>query len=419
MMRALFAAIGGLRNHITFMDVVANNIANVNTTGFKASRVTFKDMLSQTTSGASGPTATRGGTNPIQVGLGMTLGAIDVSHQQGALQATGKLTDFAIQGNGFFIMRDGARSFFTRDGGFDVSVSGELVSPSNGFKVMGWNANTSGVIDTTTPLVALSIPFGQSTAAQPTTAATLVGNLDSRVADASTVTATIDVFDSLGNIHQVQLTYTKNGANTWDVTGASTSGEVLSVVVAPAAVVFDAAGALVTPDPTTNPFTPLVVTTTFNAGVQQNSPVVTNVDMTGVTQFAGESILPMTFNNGFSSGGLVSFSVGPGGDITGIFSNGVNRLIGQVAMAQFTNPGGLQRAGANNFEESANSGVAIIGTPGTGGRGTIGSGLLEGSATDLAREFTNVVIAQRGFQASSRIIATADEMLQDLVNLNR
>ena len=376
-------------------------------------------MLSQTTSGASGPTATRGGTNPIQVGLGMTLGAIDVSHQQGALQATGKLTDFAIQGNGFFIMRDGARSFFTRDGGFDVSVSGELVSPSNGFKVMGWNANTSGVIDTTTPLVALSIPFGQSTAAQPTTAATLVGNLDSRVADASTVTATIDVFDSLGNIHQVQLTYTKNGANTWDVTGASTSGEVLSVVVAPAAVVFDAAGALVTPDPTTNPFTPLVVTTTFNAGVQQNSPVVTNVDMTGVTQFAGESILPMTFNNGFSSGGLVSFSVGPGGDITGIFSNGVNRLIGQVAMAQFTNPGGLQRAGANNFEESANSGVAIIGTPGTGGRGTIGSDLLEGSATDLAREFTNVVIAQRGFQASSRIIATADEMLQDLVNLNR
>ena len=419
MMRALFAAIGGLRNHITFMDVVANNIANVNTTGYKASRVTFKDMLSQTTAGASGPTANRGGTNPIQVGLGMTLGAIDVSHEQGALQATGKLTDFAIQGNGFFIVRDGARSFFTRDGAFDVSVSGELVSPSNGFKVMGWNASSSGVIDTTTPITAVSIPFGQSSPAQPTTSATLIGNLDSRVTDASTVTATIDVFDSLGNIHPVQLTFTKNGANTWDVTATSTSGEVSGVVVVPASIVFNASGALVTPDPTTTPPTPLVVTTTFNAGVQQTSPVVTNVDVTGVTQFAGESILPVTFNNGFSSGGLVSFSVGPGGDITGIFSNGVNRLIGQVAMAQFTNPGGLLRAGANNFEESANSGVAIIGTPGTGGRGTIGSGLLEGSATDLAREFTNVVIAQRGFQASSRIIATADEMLQDLVNLNR
>lgn len=415
MMRALFAAIGGLRNHITFMDVVANNIANVNTTGFKASRVTFKDMLSQTTAGASGPTASRGGTNPIQVGLGMTLGAIDVSHEQGALQATGKLTDFAIQGNGFFIVRDGARSFFTRDGGFDVSVSGELVSPANGFKVMGWNATTGGIIDTTTPLSPLSIPFGQSTAAQPTTAATIVGNLDSRVADASTVTATVDVFDSLGNIHPVQLTYTKNGANTWDVTGTSTSGEVASIAIAPATIVFDSSGALTTPAPPA----PLVVTTTFNAGVQQDSPIVTNVDITAVTQFAGESILPVTFNDGFSSGGLVSFSVGPGGDITGIFSNGVNRLIGQVAMAQFTNPGGLLRAGANNFEESANSGVAIIGTPGTGGRGTIGSGLLEGSATDLAREFTNVVIAQRGFQASSRLIATADEMLQDLVNLNR
>ena len=131
----MFAAIAGLRNHIAFMDVVGNNIANVNTTAFKASRVTFQDMLSQTMTGASAPTADRGGTNPVQVGLGMQLGGIDVFHGQGSLQSTGKLTDFAIQGNGFFILKDGGRMFYTRDGAFDVAVSGELVNPTNGFKV--------------------------------------------------------------------------------------------------------------------------------------------------------------------------------------------------------------------------------------------------------------------------------------------
>ena len=166
MMRALFAAIGGLRNHITFMDVVGNNIANVNTAGFKSSRVTFADALSQTFSGASAPTTDRGGTNPVQVGLGMNLRGIDIFQIQGALQSTGKITDFAIQGNGFFILKDGARAFYTRDGAFDVPLSAELVNPTNGFKVQGWAADTSGVVDTTKPIAAIVIPFGRSVAAQ-------------------------------------------------------------------------------------------------------------------------------------------------------------------------------------------------------------------------------------------------------------
>ena len=144
-----------------------------------------------------------------------------------------------------------------------------------------------------------------------------------------------------------------------------------------------------------------------------------DVDHDAVTQFAGAGTVAPTFNNGFSAGSLVSFSVGPGGDITGIFSNGTTRPLGQIAMAQFTNPAGLQKSGSNLFESTSNSGVPSIGTPGTGGRGSIGAGVLEGSNTDLAREFTNVVIAQRGFQASSRIISTADQMLEGLVNLIR
>lgn len=419
MMRALFAAIGGLRNHITYMDVVGNNIANVNTAGFKASRITFSDMMSQTIIGASAPTANRGGTNPTQIGLGMTLRGIDVIHTQGALQATGKLTDFAVQGSGFFILKDGARTFFTRDGAFDIAVSGELVNPANGFKVQGWRADSSGIVDSNTPLESIVIPFGQSIAAQESTKINFVGNFDARLADTDTFSSTIDVYDSLGNAHPVSLTFTKNGANTWNVTANSTSAEIDTVTFDIPSVVFDSNGTLTTPDPSTSPPTTLEMTVTFVTGLQQNSPIVTDIDMTAVTQFATEGQLSMIFNNGFSAGSLISFSVGPAGDITGIFSNGTNRTIGQLAMALFTNPAGLQRSGANNFEPTANSGVAIVGTPGTGGRGSIGSGVLEGSNTDLAREFTNVVMAQRGFQASSRIISTADEMLEDLVNLAR
>jgi flagellar hook protein FlgE len=332
------------------------------------------------------------------------------------LQSTGKATDFAVQGNGFFVLRDGPRSFYTRDGAFDVSTVGELVNPTNGFKVQGWNANvTTGVVDTTVPIGSIAVPFGQSVGAQTTTSVTIVGNMDSRVPNASTVTTTIEVFDSLGKAHPVTLTFTKTGANQWGVAGSSTSADVATATPAPATVTFNAQGALTAPAPPA----PLVVTTTFVAGVQQASPITTNINFTKVTQFAGDSSLSTTFNNGSAAGSLVSFSVGPGGDITGIFSNGTNRTIGQIALANFTNPGGLQKSGSNMFEQSANSGVPVIGTPGTGSRGSIGAGVLESSNTDLAREFTNVVIAQRGFQASSRIISTADQMLQDLVSLNR
>ena len=420
MMRAMFSAIAGLQNHITFMDVVGNNIANVNTTAFKASRITFQDMLSQTVAGASGATTTRGGTNPIQVGLGMRVGAIDVLHGQGSLQSTGQLTDFAIQGNGFFVVRDGLRSFYTRDGAFGVSSTGELVNPTNGFKVQGWNADAVGTIDTSLPIASILIPFGQPVNAQETTAATFRGNLDSRLATGATVATTIDLFDSLGAPHPVTVTFTKAAAvNTWDVTVTSTDPDVTGIVPAPASLVFNATGGILTPDPTTTPPTPLALTVTLAAGAGTNTPYTTNVNVTGVTQFAAEGQIATTFNNGSSAGSLVTFSVGPSGDVTGIFSNGTNRAIGQVAMAMFTNPAGLLRAGNNTFERSANSGIPIIGTPGTGGRGTVGTGLLEGSNTDLAREFTNVVIAQRGFQASSRVISVADEMLQDLVNLKR
>ncbi len=422
MMRALFAAIGGLRNHMTYMDVVSTNIANVNTTGYKAARVTFQDMLSQTLTGASAPTADRGGTNPAQVGLGMNLRSIDVQHIQGALQATGKITDFAVQGNGFFVVKEGERSFYTRDGAFDIGVSGELVNPTTGHKVQGWQADAFGVVDTTKVTGALTIPFGKSVAAQESTSVTFTGNLDARLTTGNTLATTVDIYDSLGAAHAVTVTFTRAAAaNTWDITAAGDGVKVTSVTPVPATFVFNANGGITTPDQTTNPPTPLQLTVNLAAGVTQAGvdTVLTDIDVGGVTQFASQGTVGTTSNNGSSAGSLSSFSVGPAGEITGIFSNGTNRALGQLALAVFTNPAGLSRIGSNAFQPTSNSGVAIIGIPGTGGRGTIGTGVLEGSNTDLAREFTNVILAQRGFQASSRVISSSDEMLQDLVSLIR
>jgi flagellar hook protein FlgE len=176
-------------------------------------------------------------------------------------------------------------------------------------------------------------------------------------------------------------------------------------------------GAITAPAPPA----PLVLTTNLAVGTTQAGVdlIATNIGMVGATQFAAQGTIGTTSNNGSSAGSLSSFSVGPAGDITGIFSNGVNRSLGQIALAVFTNAAGLTRIGSNAFEPTSNSGVAIVGVPGNGGRGMLGTGVLEGSNTDLAREFTNVILAQRGFQASSRVISTSDEIFRDLVSLIR
>ena len=217
MMRALFSAISGMRNHMAYMDVIGNNIANVNTTAYKSSRVTFQDILGQTVRGASSPQNGRGGTNPAQIGLGITLGGIDSVMGQGSLQSTGKLTDFAVQGDGFFVVSDGQRNFYTRDGAFDIGVDGGLVNPNTGLRVMGWAANATGAVNTDAPMTALEIPFGTRISAQPTSLMNLAGNLDAGAAIGGTVNTTITAYDSLGNAHGVAVTYTKTGANAWSI----------------------------------------------------------------------------------------------------------------------------------------------------------------------------------------------------------
>jgi flagellar hook protein FlgE len=433
MMRSLFSAISGMRNHMSFMDVVGNNIANVNTVAFKASRVTFQDILSQNIKGASSPQNGRGGTNPAQIGLGMTLGGIDSIMTQGSLQSTGKLTDFSIQGDGFFIVSDGQRDYYTRDGAFDIGVDGGLVNPVTGLRVMGWTADTAGVVDTDLPLTALQIPFGTRISAQPTAdtgttnGMTMNGNLDSGAdlyaagpPELGVVSTTVTAYDSLGNTHTIRIDFRHTATNEWTAVAEFDNDDAdtlmnNAVTVTNGVLQFTAQGVLDTSVASNG----LVQLSLASLGTGATDPLDFTIDMATFSQFAGQSQLNLASQTGFPAGALVSFSVGSSGEISGIYSNGANRIIGQLALASFVNPGGMQRIGQNLWIPSSNSGEALTGTPNSNGRGVVNTGTLENSNVDLAQQFTNMIIAQRGFQSSSRVITASDTMLQDLVNIIR
>lgn len=225
MMRSLYSGVSGLRNHQTKMDVIGDNISNVNTVGFKKSRVTFQDLLTQTMRGASAPQGNRGGVNAMQVGLGMGIGSIDVIDTQGNLQNTGKTTDVAIDGDGYVILQDGANRFYTRTGTLDVDKNGDLIMSSNGLKVVGWSADATGAINNsnTTGLGSIRIPLGQSIPALKTTMFTYSKNLNPD--SAKPISTSVDFYDSQGGLHSVDIEYYKNatsGTNLYLDTNTST-----------------------------------------------------------------------------------------------------------------------------------------------------------------------------------------------------
>jgi flagellar hook protein FlgE len=418
----MFSAISGLRGHQIMMDVIGNNIANVNTVGFKSGRVNFQDILSQSLHGATAPSGGLGSINPAQIGLGMTVAGIDVLQTQGNLQSTGKTTDMAIQGDGFFIESDGSGTTYTRDGAFDIALDGSLANPASGDKVQGWQADTAGGIDITQPITNLVIPIGQRTTALATSHVTLGGNLDAGATGpivgppavaATTVPTTMTVFDSLGIAHSVKLTFTKTAvANSWTwLATKDPADEGIGIAAAgttnQGTLTFTSGGVFSASTGT--------LSFTFPDGATSTTPAI---DLSQMTQFSGTS-QPAGQTDGFTSGTLVTFAVGNAGTLSGVYSNGQTQVLGQIALAAFLNSAGLLRAGQNNFAATSASGAANVGTAGTGGRGTVTTGALEMSNVDLATQFTGMITAERGFQANGRVITTSDEMLQELVNLKR
>ena len=412
MLRSMFSAISGLRGHQIMMDVIGNNIANVNTVGFKSGRVNFQDILSQTLHGATAPQGGLGSINPAQIGLGMTVAGIDVLQTQGNLQSTGKTTDMAIPGDGFFVESDGAGTYYTRDGAFDIALDGSLANPASGMKVQGWQADSAGKIDITQPISNLIIPIGQRTTALATSNVTLSGNLDAGAAVGTSVPTTMTVFDSLGIAHSVKVTFTKTAANQWDWAATKDAADAGITITAAAGVnqgtLTYSSGGVFSASTGTLSFA-------FPDGATSTTPAISLAQM---TQFSGTS-QPSGQTDGFTSGTLVTFAVGNAGELSGVYSNGQTQVLGQIALANFLNSAGLLRAGQNNFAATSASGAANIGTAATGGRGSVTTGALEMSNVDLATQFTGMITAERGFQANSRVITTSDEMLQELVNLKR
>ncbi|MDR7392288.1 MAG: flagellar hook protein FlgE [Armatimonadota bacterium] len=404
MLRSLFSGVSGLRNHQVRMDVIGNNIANVNTVGFKASRVNFAEALSQTIRGAQAPSEARGGMNAMQVGLGVQVGSIDALFTQGNLQYTGNLTDLAIQGDGFLVVGDGLRRFYTRDGAIVMDADGNLVHASSGLRLMGWQADAAGSVDPAGPLSPLRIPVGTHIPPRATGNVTFGGNLDAAADVGATWTTTVTVFDSLGNAVQLVVEFEKTGTNEWTWTARYDGTDVGTGTVTFGADGTVAGGgtAALTFDPATGA-----------------DPLSLTLGFSGLTQYGGASTVSLQHQDGYATGSLESFAIDGNGVITGLYSNGRTQVIGQVALALFANPGGLLKAGSNLYAESSNSGPVAVGEAGTGGRGALTAGALEMSNVDLAQEFTSMITAQRGFQANARVITTSDELLQELISLRR
>jgi flagellar hook protein FlgE len=409
--RAMFAGVTGLKSHQLRMDTIGNNIANVNTVGFKSSRLTFKEAFSQLLRGASRPGENSFGTNPIQVGLGVEVGSVDQNFSQGNLQNTGVATDLAIQGDGFFMVSDGNQDFYTRAGNFTVDAGGRLVSANNGFVVQGKQA-VDGVLQET--VGDITIPFDQQAAAQATQLASMGGNLDASAVAGDVRESSITVYDSLGKKHELSVEFTKTATpNEWDYAITATGGTVVSGDTG--TLTFDGQGRLTGTDSTNFVFTP--------DGVGSNQTVEVDFgtagSLQGLTQFAGSSTAIVRDQDGFTTGELRGFTIDATGTITGSFTNSTNQVLGQIALAEFNNPQGLVRDGENLFTESANSGEALVGFAGEGSQSAVTAGALELSNVDLSEQFTDMIATQRGFQSNARVITTADEMLQELVNLKR
>ena len=525
MLRSMYAGVSGMGAHMDKMDVIGNNIANVNTTGFKSSRATFQTMLSQTMEGGSAPQDGRGGTNPRQVGLGVTLGSIDKNMQQGNLESTGKNTDLAIEGDGFFILNAGGSNYYTRAGNTDFDREGNLVNTSNGYQIQGWTADSQGRINTNQDVG--SIRLQQAMDAEATDEVNFDGNLSSDiyqwdtsflipadeanlpdgVEEAATVNITYEytgednengqiwdysitgvdggevvdnqeartgtftleddgtidtdeiglqspphirldgadddqveddwdftefpgfseddpfrtgsysvtdqVYDSQGNQHNIKVDFERSSSNEW-VYNIEINGQEVVADDEGDPLIFDNSGNV-----TEGGISNFMASVDEVAGLEGVNDLNIELNLEDMTQFSGSHSAEIGSVTGYEAGDLESFNIDGTGTITGNYDNGMQLNLARVATANFNNPAGLSEEGDSLFIESNNSGTARIGAPGTGGRGTITAGTLEMSNVDLSREFTDMITTQRGFQGNSRTITTADEILQEIVNMKR
>ena len=424
------AGLTGLNAFSSWLSVIGNNLANINTVGFKGSTVSFQDLVSQSLGGSS--------TNPMQVGLGVAVGSVSPSFSQGAVEATRDPMNAAIQGAGFFMVKSGSDVSYTRAGNFTFDNNGVLVT-TGGLKVQGWtavNAATGAIVTTGAP-GDISVPPGVLRDPVATTAFSAVTNLNSSAAVADSFTSSVQIYDALGTQHAITLTYTKTGAGAWgfkaEAPGAEVTGGVAGTpfLLAAGTLTFNAQGVLSAFTPTApatgGGATPNIadvsfVTPPWTSGAAASTLTFDIMDATGKASLSGFNAPSATSSinqNGAGAGMISTMSVQEDGTILATFGAGQTVAVGQLALANFNNPKGLSKLGSNTFGASQSSGVPNVGTAGTSGRGSLIGSAIEQSNVDIAQEFTSMILAQRGYQANSKTITVSDEMLLETLNLKR
>jgi flagellar hook protein FlgE len=418
MFTSFSTALSALNATSTAIDVVGNNLANMDTPGFKTSEICFQDLVTESLGAGLGTT---------QVGFGTGTPITVREFSQGAIQATSGVLDAAIQGEGFFIVQDSSgNQYYTRAGNFETDKSGNLLTDT-GNTVQGWTAidPTTGQVDTNGPISNIVVPVGSLKAPTATSTLTMDLNLNS----AATADATSDfsvpmkVYDSLGTSHVLTLSFEKTGANTWNysvsIPGSDLTDPTASTIVPATPMTFDANGNLTPADGPPITFT-LPDLADGAASGQAISWNPYNSDGSGrITQFGQPSASSASSQNGTAAAELVNVGVANGGLIVAQYSDGTQATVGQVALASIRNPNTLVATGGNNFQLSELTATPSIGTPGTGGRGTIQGGSVEASTVDIATEFTNLIVYQRGYEANGKVVTTADQLSQDTINLIR
>lgn len=440
MMRSMYSAVSGLKVHQTKMDVIGNNIANVNTVGYKRQTVSFQEVFSQAIRGASAPQDGRGGTNPQQIGLGVNIGAINTIHTKGPAQRTDNPEDLMIDGEGFFAISadpNYENRYYTRAGNFTLDRDGNLVT-ADGYKVLGYTLDENG--KATNTVTAIQINRSETVAPTATSEVEIRGNLDSRIpentaedseepSEGSVHYSDTIIKDSLGNSYTVTFKFVKGEPDKGepDDDNATWTMNISNVIDNATKTPFD--GKLEFNKNIKLKFNPegkLVDGSITSATLSITKDGVTfgkggdiNIDFSGLTQYANDMDAKPYAQDGNSSGKIEGYSIDASGMVVGVFTNGERKALAQLMLAKFDNPMGLQKNGGNMFVDTRNSGEPQFGLAGSSGYGPIAPGTLEMSNVDLSSEFTDMITTQRGFQANSRVITTSDEMLQELMTIKR
>jgi flagellar hook protein FlgE len=423
-MASFFIPLTGLEADSTALNTIANDLANMETTAFKGQAVNFSDLFYQQIGSA-------GSGDPIQVGAGVQVSSIETAFSQGSIESTGNATDVALNGNGFFVVDNGGVDDYTRDGNFSLDSNGNLIA-ANGNQVLGYPA-VNGVVNTNAPLAPIQIPVGAVEQPQATTTLNITANLDATSTVGATFPSQITVYDSLGVSHVATVTYAETGVNTWSYSVALPATDFTSGVSVPVTgtMTFNSSGNLVSVKQGAG------ATTAVGTGPGQVSSIplaftgladgAANLNMgwsllgsggtPTLSQVAAASAVSATTQNGYTSGQYQSFNIGSDGTVTATYSNGQQQNIGQLALANAPNLQGLQLLGNGDYAATLASGTPTVSFSGADGLGTLQDGALEESNVNISAEFSDLIIAQRAFEANSKAVTTFDTVTQETINM--